>query len=287
MLLKNAPAGHPIPPLTLLADMLDVEAKQRSVANSLRCWTVGRKGQIFNSGRDSLRLARYCYFDIQDMETDEGLNAVIIFAIFAKIMADIRVEDKRDVQKILFLDEAHRFLKHEEFSFWTELLFRMGRHYRLLTGVITQSINDLIDDRHAWSKGIVENIQQAIFFNGQKSVDDAFRRFHMSDYNLNQYYGMNGAKREFLYWSADGIRRILRPVTDQYVYWLATTDPEERRLRGVIKEMVGDDIRATIDTCVSLTRDCPTRRAKLDALNTYIATGGNAWRANQLRRGEA
>lgn len=285
MLLKNTPKDQCLPPLTLLADMLEVEAHQRSIANSLRRWTIGRKGEIFNSGRDSLKLARYCYFDIQDMETDEELNSVVIFAIFAKIMADITQEDKRNIQKILFLDEAHRFLKHSEFSFWTELLFRMGRHYRLLTGVITQSINDLIDDRYAWSKGIVENIKQAIFFNGQKSVDEAFRRFHMTDYNLSQYYGMNGAKREFLYWSADGMRRVLRPVTDQYVYWLATTDPEERRVRGVIKDMLNNDIRATIDTCVNLTRDCATRREKLNALNAYVVKGGTAWNL-KLYRGE-
>ena len=286
MLLKNTPRNQPLPPLTLLADMLEVEAKKRSVANALRRWTVGRKGEVFNTGRDSLQLARYCYFDIQDMETDEELNSVVIFAIFAKIMGDITRDDQRSVQKILFLDEAHRFLKHEEFSFWTELLFRTGRHYRLMTGVITQSINDLIDDRCTWSKGIVENIKQAVFFNGQKCVDEAFKRFHMSDYNLRQYYGLNGAKREFLYWSADGVRRILRPVTDQYVYWLATTDPEERFMRNAVKERLGGDIRTTIDTCVNLTRDCASQRERTGALERYIQQTETAWNLKLPPRGE-
>ncbi len=286
MLLKNTPAEQGIPPLTLLAEMVEMEAKKPAIADGLRRWTIGRKGQVFNSGKDSLKLARYCYFDIQDMETDEELNSVVIFAIFAKIMGDIMRDDQRNVQKILFLDEAHRFLKHEEFSFWTELLFRMGRHYRLLTGVITQSINDLIDDRFTWSKGIVENIKQAIFFNGQKCVDEAFQRFHMSDYNLRQYYAMNGAKREFLYWSADGIRRILRPVTDQYVYWLATTDPEERFFRNAVKEQLGGDIRATIDTCVNLTKDCANHRERTSALERYLLKTGTAWNLKIPPRGE-
>ncbi len=287
MLLKNTPKGQGLPPLDMLADMVEMEAKQKSIANAIRRWTIGTKGKIFNSGRDSLKLARYCYFDIQDMEADEELNSVVIFTIFAKIMRDITRDDQRNVQKLLFLDEAHRFLKHEEFSFWTELLFRMGRHYRLLTGVITQSVNDLIDDRCTWSKGIVENIKQAVFFNGQKCVDDAFKRFHMSDYNLGQYYAMNGAKREFLYWSADGIRRILRPVTDPYVYWLATTDPEERFFRNAVKEQLGGDIRATIDTCVNLTKDCANHRERASALERYLLKTGTAWNLKIPARGES
>lgn len=250
ILLRNRrPSSPPIPPLTILADIVEVEAQQRELANAIRLWTVGRKGEIFNSGEDTLQMARYCYFDIRDLESDDDLTSTIVYCIFAKIYSDVGQEEFSHVEKYLFLDEAHRYLKHPEFAFWIELLFRIGRRYKLLMGVITQSISDLISDAE-WSKGIVENIKQAFFFAGQKNIDDALRQFQISDYLIDSYHRLNPAKRELMYWSADGLRRILRPLVDPYTYWLATTDPDERKIRSQIKDSFGGDIGQALDACV-------------------------------------
>ncbi|HOB54194.1 MAG TPA: ATP-binding protein [Acidobacteriota bacterium] len=264
-------AGGGIPPLTLLANTLERKTERRAVANALRLWTVGRKGEVFNTGVDSLRLAKYCYFDIADWEADPALMTALVYAIFAKIYGDVTDERKQKAPKYLFCDEAHLYLKQSpEMAYWIELLFRTGRHHNLLVGVVTQSIKDLVDESWPWSKGIVENIRQAFFFNGQKDVEEAFRAFQMSAYHVEQYYRLKPEHHEVLYWSAGGLRRILRPVTDRHTYWLATTDPAERAVRQQVKASCGGDVRRTIETLVRKTAGCASREKRLAALAAYL-----------------
>jgi len=268
--LRNRSDDKPVPPLTLLANTLNRKVNRSAIANAVLLWTVGRKGEIFNSGRDTLRTAKYCYFDIQDMESDENLMVAVIYSIFSKIYADVADESKRSVQKYLFCDEAHRFLMRPDFAFWTDLFFRTGRHFNLCMGIVTQSVKDLIGDDLSWSKGVIENLKQAFFFNGQKDIDDAFRVFQMSDFHIEQYYRLKPDKRELLYWSSSGLRRILRPVTDNYTYWLATTQPTERHLRDRVKELCGGDVRKTIETCVRVTENCSSLTERIKALEACL-----------------
>ena len=273
VLLRNQPdpACGGIPPLELLANTLERKTDRRAVANALRLWTVGRKGEIFNSGQDSLRLARYCYFDIADWESDPALMAALVYAIFAKIYGDVTDDRKQATPKYLFCDEAHLYLRQSpEMAYWLELLFRTGRHHNLLVGIVTQSIKDLVDESWPWSKGIVENIRQAFFFNGQKDVAEAFRAFQMNEHHVEQYYRLKPEHHEVLYWSAGGLRRILRPVTDRHTYWLATTDPRERAARRRVKECCGGDVRETVETLVRVTAGCASREERLAALAAYL-----------------
>jgi len=271
VLLRHRADGRPVPPLSLLANTLERKAARGGIADAVRLWTVGRKGAIFDSGRDTLRLARYCYFDLADWESDEALMTALVYAIFAKIHGDITAEAHRAVPKYLFCDEAHLYLRRSpEMAAWLELLCRTGRHHHLLVGIVTQSIKDLVGEENPWSKGIVENIRQAFFFNGQKGIDDAFHVFQMSDYHRQQYYRLRPEHHEFLYWSSGGLRRILRPVTDAATYWLATTDPQERDLRRRVRERCGGDVRRTVETCVRETAGATSRPERLQALAAWL-----------------
>ncbi len=59
----------------------------------------------------------------------------------------------------------------------------------------------------------------------------------MTDHHIEQYRKLDPAQYEVLYWSAGGLRRILRPVTDPYTYWLATTDARERSVKRLMTEL--------------------------------------------------
>jgi len=271
VLLRNQSDGRPVPPLTLLANTLERKVSRSAVANAIRLWTVGRKGEIFDSGRDTLRLAKYCYFDISDWESDEALMVAMVYSIFSKIYGDATDAGKQSVPKYLFCDEAHLYLRQSpEMAAWIELLCRTGRHHNLLVGIVTQSIKDLVGEENSWSKGIVENIRQAFFFNGQKGIDEAFRVFQMSNYHVEQFYRLKPEHHEFLYWSSGGLRRILRPLTDWHTYWLATTDPRERAVRAEVKALCGGDVRETVETCVRVTAGARTRDERLQALTEYL-----------------
>lgn len=255
-ILRNLRGRVPRPPLDVLIPVLEQNSDQREIPDALRYWREGRRGKLFNSGKDTISSAKYVYFDIRDMEGAEEEMSAIIYTIFNKIYSDITKPEFLDKPKFLFLDEAHRYLKNREFSFWIDLLIRMGRHFNLLVGIITQSINDLVTEED-WSEGIVNNIKQGIFFSGQKNIENAFSKLQMNSNHINLYNEMKSSKREFLYWSAKGIRRVLTPLTDSHTYWMATTDPKERMLRGIIKkEIFNSDTGRSIEACVKATEKC-------------------------------
>ena len=257
-LLRNMKAGDPAPPpLDILISILESKAPTKAIPNSLKIWTYGRKGQLFNTGIDTLKQSRYILFDLEDLcstpDSSDELIAVV-YTIFNKIHSDVAKEDFKADRKILFLDEAHRYLLQPEFSYWIQHLFRVGRHFNLLVGVITQSINDLFSSAE-WSKGIITNLKQAVLFSGMKDVEESFIKLGMSSYHCQEYARLKPARREFYYWSASGLRRILSPVTDSYTYWLATTDPEERKIRSDFLAAYKGDMKRAIEELVKESRE--------------------------------
>jgi len=250
---KSMKGRMSIPPLDILIPILEQKTKNRDIPNALRYWQTGQRGELFNSGKDTVHSAKYVYFDIQDLETSSEEISAIIYSIFNKIFTDISKPENLNVPKFLFLDEAHRYLRNKEFSFWIDLLIRMGRHYNLLVGIITQSINDLITNEE-WSTGILNNIKQAFFFSGQRDIESSFSKLQMNESHIELYKNMKSTNREILYWSSKGIRRVLNPLTDPYTYWIATTDPGERVVRNRMKAEVCDgDTGKTIENLVGLT----------------------------------
>ncbi|MEN8153472.1 MAG: ATP-binding protein [Acidobacteriota bacterium] len=276
-ILRNLRGRPPHPPLDVLIPVLEQNSDRREIPDALRYWREGRRGKLFNSGKDTISSAKYVYFDIRDMEgADEEMSA-IIYTIFNKIYSDITKPEFLNRPKFLFLDEAHRYLKNSEFSFWIDLLIRMGRHFNLLVGIITQSINDLVTEED-WSRGITNNIKQGIFFSGQKNIEESFLKLQMNMNHIDLYNEMKSSKREFLYWSTKGIRRVLTPLTDSHTYWMATTDPNERMLRGIIKnEIFNSDTGKSIEACVKATEKCEDAVDKrVECLKNYITENKRA-----------
>ena len=270
MLLRNQHERTAIPPITLLANVLQMEVKSPELASAFYLWTVGRRGELFNTGRDTLRSARFCYFDLRDLDGEDHLMAALVYVIFSKVYRDIADESIRRVEKRFVLDEAHRYLTHEAFSYWVSLIARTGRHWNIMLDIITQSLADLHDSSQPWSRAIITNLKQAFFFAGQKDIDTCLRKLEMTDYHIEQYHTLDAAQHEALYWSAGGLRRILRPVADPYTYWLATTDPDEREMKRLMKKRHRGSVRAAIEDLVRLTADCRDTRERLAVLEPYL-----------------
>jgi hypothetical protein len=265
-ILKSMGGRMNIPPLDILVPILEQMSPDRNIPNALRYWQTGLRGELFNSGTDTVSPAKYVYFDIRDMETSSEEISAVIYSMFHKIHTEISRPENLNVPKILFLDEAHRYLRNREFSFWIDLLIRMGRHYNLMVGIITQSINDLVTDED-WSTGVLNNIKQAFFFSGQPDIESSFAKLQMNDSHISLYRNMRSSEREFLYWSSKGIRRVLRPLTDPWTYWMATTDPAERMIRKRMKdEVCGGDTGRTIEKLVEITAEHEGDKASRTAL---------------------
>ena len=263
LLLSSQPTPEPIPPLDMLADIMRVKVKSRSLAAAFLRWTEGWHGKLFNTGRDTLQSARYCYFDLRDLDNVPDLTKAIVYVIFSKVFRDIADENARPVQKRFILDEAHRYIADPAFSFWINHLVRAGRHWNIMLDFITQSINDL------QSNAILTNLKQAFMFPGQKDFEDAFRKLQLTDYHIEQYKKLNPSLYEVLYWSDSGLRRLLRPVADPFTYWLATTDAEERGMKRRMKERFGN-VREAIEELVRVTADCRNIKDRITTLKTYF-----------------
>jgi type IV secretory pathway VirB4 component len=270
MLLRNQQQHTPIPPLTLLANIMQMEFKNVELASALKLWTVGRRGEIFNSGRDTLKSARYCYFDLRDLDGEPELMTAIVYVIFSKVYQSTVDESLRRVEKRFVLDEAHRYLTDEAFAFWISLIARTGRHWNIMLDIITQSLGDLDRPDQPWSRAIITNLKQAFYFAGQPDVETSLRKLQMTDYHIEQYKSLDPAKHEVLYWSAGGLRRILRPLTDPHTYWLATTQSEERDLRRLMTQLHHGHVGNAVNELVRLSGHCRTTKERLGILEPYL-----------------
>jgi type IV secretory pathway VirB4 component len=88
ILLRNQQHRIPVPPMTLLASILEMEIQNPELASAFALWTVGRRGELFNTGRDTLQSARYCYFDLRDLDGEPELMTAIVYVIFSKVYAE-------------------------------------------------------------------------------------------------------------------------------------------------------------------------------------------------------
>jgi type IV secretory pathway VirB4 component len=262
-LLSNQIKPEPIPPLGRLANVMTYEIDNPKLAAAFQLWAEGRRGQIFNTGRDTIQNARYCYFDLRDLDDEPELMKAIVYVIFSKVYRDVSDEAVRPVQKRFVLDEAHRYISDPAFSFWIELLARTGRHLNIMLDLITQSINDL------QSNAILTNLKQAFFFPGMKNIDDSFRNLQLTEHHLEQYKGLDPTKFEVFYWSDSGLRRMLRSVADPHTYWLATTDARERGMKRKMKALFGG-VKDAIAELVRVTTDCHSIEQRVTKLKTYF-----------------
>ena len=263
LVLQEQRTPTPYPPLGQLAGMLKLEHRNPKLTAAISLWAEGRRGQLFNTGRDTLQNARYCYFDLRDLDDEPELMKAIVYVIFSKVYRDVADETVRPIQKRFILDEAHRYISDPAFAFWIELLARTGRHLNIMLDLITQSINDL------QSNAILTNLKQAFFFPGMKNVDEAFTNLQLTAHHIEQYRSLDPTKFEVFYWSDSGLRRMLRSVADPYTYWLATTDAGERDMKRQMKDRFGN-VKDAITELVRVTADCHSIEQRVNKLKNYF-----------------
>ena len=264
VLLRNRKETKPIQPLSLLSEIFEKKLRHSGLANALLRWTTGRRGEIFNTGCDTLQSARYSYFDLSGLENEPELVTAIVFVILSKVHQAIADESLLEVQKRLVLDEARRYIADPSMSPWIQKLCSADRRRNFMLDLIADSINDLIE-----SDAILKNLKQAFFFPGQKDIEESFRKLRLKDYHIEQYKDLDPARGEVFYWADGGLRRILRSVANPYAYWLATTDAAEREMKRSMKERRGN-AKYALEELVRVTAGCQTTDERLSKLKTYF-----------------
>ena len=258
LFLRNQKEDKYIQPLTLLSEILEMKIRNSDLAAAVKRWTGGRRGKIFNSGSEKFKSARYCCFDLRDIEDDQELKTAILYMIFAKAYSDIAENPLLYAKKCLVLDESHRYIANPALSSWIQKLTGSG----IMLDLITESINDLA------TSDILKNLNHAFFFPGQNDIDDSFRKLGMTGYHVEQYKKLDPAHGEIYHWTAEGVRRTLRfSVIDPYTYWLITVDAKEREMKRYMKGRFGN-IHDAVAELVRITADCKTVEERLSKLSS-------------------
>ncbi len=166
--------------------------------------TTGRRGELFNIGKDTLQSARYCYFDLRDLDGEPELMAAIVYVIFSKVYRDIANEDLRAVQKRFVLDEAHRYIT-DSVVFILDLAacpdrpaleYHAGPDYPV-AGRSGQPGSTLVKGHHYQS-------QAGVLFPRPKGRGNFIPQLQLTDHHIQQYKKLDASRYEVLYWS-DGV----------------------------------------------------------------------------------
>ena len=270
ILLRNQQERAPVPPITLLANILEMELHQPELASAFELWTVGRRGELFNTGRDTLKSARYCYFDLRDLEGEPELMTAIVYVIFSKVYRDIADERLRSVEKRFVLDEAHRYITDQAFSHWISLIARTGRHWNIMLDLITQSLGDLDDPDQPWSKGHHHQSQAGLLLpgpEGRGSIVSQAADDRLPHRAVQEARSVAVRGPLLVRWRP----APHPPAGGRSVYLLAGHDRRPgTNVKRLMKQLHDGNVRHAIEDLVRLTGHCRNTDERLAILEPYL-----------------
>ncbi len=143
-------------------------------ARDLEVLTSGSLSGIFDTGEEIDTSNDYLVFDISNLDSEE-LKAPIMFLLTASIFSMVK---NRNRKKMLFIDEAHVLLENAETAIFYKNLVKRARKYRTGIVSITQNVEDFLNDKGNFGKGIVTNTESVILLKQSYTsipvVGDAF-----------------------------------------------------------------------------------------------------------------
>lgn len=188
----------------------------------------------------SLDGKRIVCWDFDDlMKGDTKLVGAMLGALFQYLVSHCTSPRYRGIRKIVFIDEYRKF---QEASWivdkFTDLVCRQGRKYGFAVGVGTQSINDLGKNART---NLLEHFQHLIIGVQKDQVVQSTRETLQFD-SVKRARIMNMANRkgewsEFMLFIENArIFEKMRIVLDPFLYWLFTTDDQDKDVREKLVE---------------------------------------------------
>ena len=208
------------------------DTRYQDLAFQLHSFAVGRYAAWFNGPRQVRLDNDLIIVELEDLEVDPDLQAVVMTLMIHQITKDMYLSDPdRKRTKLLLVDEGWRLLGDKQSGGFISKAFRTVRKYRGCAGAITQSYADFAAS--AAARAALENSAwQFVLKQKPESIDFAVNQKWISDDEM-----LTGMLKTVNSDSAQGFSEIFvrgengqgvyRFVTDRHSYWLYTTNPTD------------------------------------------------------------
>lgn len=208
------------------------DTRYQDLAFQLHSFAVGRYAAWFNGPRQVRLDNDLIIVELEDLEVDPDLQAVVMTLMIHQITKDMYLSDPdRKRPKLLLVDEGWRLLGDKQSGGFISKAFRTVRKYRGCAGAITQSYADFAAS--AAARAALENSAwQFVLKQKPESIDFAVNQKWISDDEM-----LTGMLKTVNSDSAQGFSEIFvrgengqgvyRFVTDRHSYWLYTTNPTD------------------------------------------------------------
>ncbi|WP_080421730.1 TraC family protein [Burkholderia ubonensis] len=228
------------------------DTRYQDLAFQLHSFAVGRYAAWFNGPRQVSLDNDLIIVELEDLEVDPDLQAVVMTLMIHQITKDMYLSDpERKRPKLLLVDEGWRLLGDKQSGGFISKAFRTVRKYRGCAGAITQSYADFAAS--AAARAALENSAwQFVLKQKPESIDFAVNQKWISDDEL-----VTGMLKTVNSDSAQGFSEIFvrgengqgiyRFVTDRHSYWMYTTNPVDLARLADTQRKHNCDLLAAVD----------------------------------------
>jgi conjugal transfer ATP-binding protein TraC len=218
----------------------------------LHSYAVGRYSAWFNGPRQVQLDNDLIIVELEDLEVDPDLQAVVLTLMIHQITKDMYLSDpERKRPKLLLVDEAWRLLGDKQSGGFISKAFRTVRKYRGSAGAITQSFADFANS--AAARAALENATwQFVLKQKPSSVDfaasqewipkDSMFTDLLKTVNSDTAQGFSE-----IFVQGENGQGVYRFVTDLHSYWMYTSHPKDLAVLAEVQSTHGYGLLEAVD----------------------------------------
>lgn len=228
------------------------DQRYQDLAFQLYPYAVGRYAAWFNGERQVELNNDLIIVELEDLEVDPDLQAVVMTLMIHQITKDMYLSDpERKRPKLLLVDEGWRLLGDKQSGGFISKAFRTVRKYRGCAGAITQSYADFAAS--AAARAALENSAwQFVLKQKPESIDFAVNQKWIS--NDEMLIGMlksinsdSAAGFSEIYVRGENGQGVYRFVTDRHSYWMYTSNPKDIAKLAALQREEGLTLLQAVD----------------------------------------
>lgn len=228
------------------------DIRYQDLAFQLHSFAVGRYAAWFNGPRQVSLDNDLIIVELEDLEVDPDLQAVVMTLMIHQITKDMYLSDPdRKRPKLLLVDEGWRLLGDKQSGGFISKAFRTVRKYRGCAGAITQSYADFAAS--AAARAALENSAwQFVLKQKPESIDFAVNQKWISDdemlTGMLKTVNSDGAQGfSEIFVRGENGQGIYRFVTDRHSYWMYTTNPVDLARLAEAQQTHNCDLLTAVD----------------------------------------
>lgn len=228
------------------------DPRYKDLAFQLHSYAVGRYAAWFNGPRQVQLDNDLIIVELEDLEVDPDLQAVVMTLMIHQITKDMYLSDpERKRPKLLMVDEGWRLLGDKQSGGFIAKAFRTVRKYRGSAGAITQSYSDFAASDAA--RAALENATWSFVLKQKpESIDLAVSKKWIPEdetlIGMLKTVNSDGAQGfSEIFVRGEGGQGVYRFVTDRHSYWMYTTNPTDLERLAATQRAHQCDLIAAVD----------------------------------------